>query len=279
MIVQMIGIIAGQALMTVGDPAGYLLFVIPSVLVSLSFTPILLSVAPAPAFDSARPMRLAQLMRASPLGCVGMFLMGGVFSALFGMASVWGMGVGLSVRQISAFIAAVYVGGLVFQYPIGWVSDRYDRRVLILGLAVTGALAMGLAAALQPGFTVLLLLACIAGGIANPLYSLLVAYTNDFLDKTEMAGASAGLLAINGVGAIIGPILTGWLIETVGGGGFFLYIAVQMALLAVYAAWRMTRRRRAEHIGSFAMLSPSASTLAVEAAMEAAQPPGDGSRD
>jgi MFS family permease len=98
MIVQMIGIIAGQALMTVGDPAGYLLFVIPSVLVSLSFTPILLSVAPAPAFDSARPMRLAQLMRASPLGCVGMFLMGGVFSALFGMASVWGMGVGLSVR-------------------------------------------------------------------------------------------------------------------------------------------------------------------------------------
>ncbi|MCB1400008.1 MAG: MFS transporter, partial [Rhodobacteraceae bacterium] len=142
MIVQMIGIIAAQLLMNTGDPSGYLLFVIPSVLVSLAFTPILLSAAPAPAFETIQRMSFGRLWQASPLGCVGIFLMGGVFSALFGMASVWGTQAGLSVKEISAFVAAIYVGGLLLQYPIGWASDRMDRRKLILGLGVVGALSM-----------------------------------------------------------------------------------------------------------------------------------------
>ncbi|MBD3787894.1 MAG: UbiA family prenyltransferase, partial [Sphingomonadales bacterium] len=90
MIVQMIGIITGQALMNTADPAGYLLFVIPSVLVSLAFTPILLSVAPAPTFAEVRRLPFKKLFHASPLGVVGMFLMGGTFSAIFGMAAVGG---------------------------------------------------------------------------------------------------------------------------------------------------------------------------------------------
>jgi MFS family permease len=115
--------------------------------------------------------------------------------------------------------------------------------------------------------------AVIIGGIANPIYSLLLAYTNDFLDNSDMAAASAGLLFINGLGAISGPLVTGWLMDVTGDGGFFLYIGVLMAALAVYAGWRMTRRPAptVEQTGAFAVLSPTAGVLAVETALEAAQ--------
>ena len=90
MIVQTFGIVIAQALLLTADPSGFVLFVIPSVLVSVAVTPILLSISPTPAFDTTKPMSLLQLMRFSPLGCVGMFLLGGVFSAQFGMAAVFG---------------------------------------------------------------------------------------------------------------------------------------------------------------------------------------------
>ena len=277
MIVQMIGIIAGQALMTAGDPGGYFLFVIPSILVSLAFTPILLSVTPAPAFGEIKRMSFARLFRASPLGIVGMFLMGGIFSALFGMASVWGTQAGLSVGQVSAFIASIYVGGLVLQYPIGWASDRMDRRVLILALAVIGAAVMVLAATTPLPFALLLVSAALVGGVANPLYALLIAYTNDFLDNSNMASASAGLMFVNGLGAISGPVVTGWLMEQFGTDGFFVYLAGLFVLLAGYAGWRMTRRAAiaVEDTGAFAVISPTASVVAVETSLQAAQDGAD----
>jgi MFS family permease len=271
-IVQMIGIIAAQTLLNFGNPAGYELFIIPSVLVSVAFTPILLSISPAPAFESTKALSFRALYEASPLGIVAMFLLGGVFSAQFGMASVWGTAVGLSVRQLSIFIAMIYVGGLVFQYPIGWLSDRLDRRLLILALAIVGALVMGGAVAFAPGFYVLTGIAALMGGVSNPLYSLLVAYVNDYLEGPDMAAASAGLVFINGLGAITGPVITGWVMAGVGPSGFFLFMGVLFFVMAVYAGWRMTQRQHAvvELPGSFAPLSPAASALAVGAAVEAA---------
>ncbi|MEM6307234.1 MAG: MFS transporter, partial [Pseudomonadota bacterium] len=128
MIVQMTGIVAAQALLAYGDPTGYILFVISSVLVSISFAPILLSIQPTPAFDTAKPMSLRNLIAASPLGCMGMFVLGGVFSAQFGMVAVFGTEIGLSIPQISILVSVIYVGAIVLQYPIGWISDRVDRR-------------------------------------------------------------------------------------------------------------------------------------------------------
>ncbi|MCB2114921.1 MAG: MFS transporter [Rhodobacteraceae bacterium] len=273
MIMQMIGIIGAQALLNFGDPSGYILFVIPSVLVSLAFTPILLAASPAPAFEATKPLNFAALYRASPLGCVGMFLLGGVFSAQFGMSSVWGTAEGLTIRQISIFVAAIYVGGMVFQYPIGWASDRFGRRQLVLWLSALGGVAMLAPATFDMGFTGLLIVAVIMGGVSNPLYSLLVAYTNDFLDASSMASASAGLIFINGLGAIGGPIVTGWMMSTIGPSGYFVFMGALFVLLAAYTGWRMTRRRvrASDQSGGFAPLSPSASAIAVEAVMEAAQ--------
>lgn len=270
MIVQMAGIVAAQGLLAIGDPSGFILFIIPSVLVSISFAPILLSVNPTPAFDTTQPMSFRHLMTVSPLGCVGMFALGGVFSGLFGMASVYGTQAGLSVAQISAFIAAIYIGGLVLQFPIGWISDRMDRRHLILATSL--ALAVGAVIGLMLGasFWVLLVAAFVMGGTSNPLYALLIAYTNDFLETSDMAAASGGLLFINGVGAVAGPLVTGWLMGEVGPEGFFLFQAVLAGGLAAYAAYRMTQRPApsVHDTGSYAPVLPSATAVAVEAAQE-----------
>ncbi len=270
MIVQMLGIIASQVLINVPDPSGFALFIIPSVLVSLAFLPILLAPVPAPAFDSTRRLPFTELFRISPLGCIGMLLTGGVFSAMFGMASVWGAQVGLSVRDISIFVGAMYVGGLVLQYPIGMASDRMDRRMLITVLSAVAAAVMLMAAFVDLPFAALIGVAVLLGGITNPVYALLIAYTNDFLPREEMAAASAGLIFLNGFGAIFGPLVTGWMMETVGPSGFFLFIGVLFVLLSAYAMWRMTRRAAPSVTGAFRGVTPTASPLAVGAVLDEA---------
>ncbi|CAM3279210.1 MFS transporter [Paracoccus nototheniae] len=273
MIVQLLGIVVAQALLNVGDPGGYLLFIIPSVLVSLAFTPILLSAQPAPQFETIKRMSFRDLYRASPLGCVGIFLMGGVFSALAGMSSVWGAQIGLSVAQISLFVAAIYAGGLVLQYPIGWISDRYDRRKLVLILSAIGGLAALIVIAAQPGTVGLIITGAIMGGVANPIYALLLAYTNDYLEQSDMASASAGLLFIYGIGSMGGPIITGWLMGVIGPDGYWVYMGVLLALLTAYAGWRATQRRALtpDQQGSFAIITPNATPFAVEAVLDEAQ--------
>jgi len=273
MIVQMIGIIASQILLNLPDPTGFALFILPSVLVSLAFMPILLAPTPAPAFDSARRVSFARLFRISPLGCVGMLLTGGVFSAMFGMASVWGAQAGLSLSQISVFVGALYVGGLLLQYPVGWASDRMDRRKLIMGLSGVAAVAMLLAATVPLPFPALVGLAMLLGGITNPVYALLIAYTNDFLPRDQMAGASAGLIFLNGFGAIFGPTATGWMMETTGPRGFFLFIGILYVALAGYALYRMTRRAAPSASGTFRGVTPGTSPLAVEAVLDEAAKP------
>lgn len=218
-------------------------------------------------------MPIRRLVQTSPLGCVGLFLLGGIFSALFGMASVWGSEVGLSVRNISIFIGAIYLGGLVLQYPIGWASDRLDRRHMIFGLSAAGAVVGFAAMALPWTMSFLFAIAFLSGGIANPLYSLMVAYVNDYLQSDEMAGASAGLLFIYGTGSIGGPLITGWLMALVGPSGFFLFIALLFTATAVYAFYRMSRGRVRLFRRRFRALSPNASAVAVEAAVDSAQPP------
>lgn len=273
MIVQLLGIVAAQALLNVSDPGGYTLFIVASVLVSFAFMPILLSARPAPQFQTIKRMTFRQLYRASPLGCVGIFLIGGVFAVLSGMSSVWGAAIGLSVAQISVFVAASYAGGLVMQYPIGWISDRYDRRKLVLMLSAVGA-ATGVAVlAAQPGTLGLVIAGALMGGLVNPIYALLLAYTNDYLDQTDMAAASAGLLFIYGIGSMGGPVITGWLMEVIGPDGFWVYMALLLALLTVYAGWRTTRRRALtpEEQGNFAVITPNATTIAVEAALDEKQ--------
>lgn len=273
MIVQMSGIVTAQGLLLVADPSGFILFVIPSILVSISFAPILLSVQPTPAFDATKPMAIAELVRTSPLGCVGMFLLGGVFSAQFGMSAVFGAEAGLSLSQISLFVATFYIGALLIQYPLGWLSDRMDRRVLIIAVSLGGGIGGLIGLFFGQLYGLLLVAAFLVGGMTNPLYSLLIAYVNDFLDADDMAAASGGLIFINGLGAIAGPVLTGWIMGLAGPYGYFLLLALLMFALTIYGSWRMTVRPApsVEETSTYAPLYPTSSVVAVEAAQEYAQ--------
>ena len=269
MIVQMFGIVSAQALLAMGDATGYALFIVSSVLVSISFAPILLSVAPTPAFETAKPMPLRTLIETSPLSCLGMFLLGGVFSAQFGMSAVYGTAAGLSVTQISLFVSSIYIGALLMQYPIGLFSDRVDRRLVILVVALLGGLASVVAFLNGEYFGALLIVAFIIGGTSNPLYSLLIAYTNDYLEADDMAAACGGLIFINGVGAISGPLIIGWVMDHYGPEFFFMVIAVLMLTMAAYAGFRMTQRTRVGiDDGAYAPVMPNASLVAVEVASE-----------
>ncbi|MHA7874615.1 MFS transporter [Roseivivax sp.] len=283
MIVQMVGIIAAQAILNLPDQSGFLLFVIPSVLVSLAFAPILLSISPTPAFESTKRMTLGQLFQSSPLGCVGMALMGSVFAAQFGMAAVFATEAGLSLAQTSIFVAAFYTGALIFQYPLGYVSDRMDRRLLISIVAGVGGAAAVVASLFSEQFLVLVGAAFMIGGAANPLYSLLIAHTNDFLEFEDMAAASAGLQFLNGVFAVMGPILTGFLMTTSGPAAFFVLIAIPMLMLMGYALWRASRRPTADDTNDYIPVMPTASMVAMGAAqdwaIETAEAEADGEED
>lgn len=271
MIVQMFGIVSAQVVLGFGDPGGYNLFIIASVLVSISFAPILLSISPTPAFDTTKPMTLMALIQTSPLGCVGMFLLGGVFSAQFGMGAVYATQAGMTVAQISIFVALIYVGALVAQYPIGWLSDRFDRRLLIMSVAAIGGVACMVPYLMDGGFYVIIAAGFVVGGCSNPLYSLLIAYTNDYLDHDDMAAASGGLIFINGVGAISGPVVTGWMMWMLGAHGFFVFIGILLFCVTGYGVFRMFRRPDGTDVddtSSYTPIMPSASPIAVEVASE-----------
>lgn len=268
MIVQMAGIVCAQWIVAQGDVSGYILFIIPSVFVSLAFAPILLSVRPTPAFERTKPMAIKDLIVASPLACMGMFLLGGVFSAQFGMSAVYGARAGFSVSEISIFVSAIYIAALVAQYPIGWLSDRIDRRLLIIGVTLVGGVGAILAAALPASYSVALVSGALVGGTSNPLYALLIAYANDYLERDDMAAASGGLLFINGVGAIGGPLILGAMLDYYGPAGYWIFLSVLMLAVATYGVYRMGRRSRtALDLEPVAYAPVSAATTAFVAEM------------
>ena len=272
MITQTVGIIAAQGILTLGDPGGFTLFIVSSVLVSIAFAPILLTVTPMPAFSaSTKPMSLTSLWRISPLGSIGMFLTGGVFSAQFGMSAVYATEAGLRVSQISLFVAFFYVGGLLLQFPIGWLSDRIDRRQLILGCAAGTTLAAVIGTLSGGALPVLLVAAFLSGGLTNPLYALLIAYVNDMIAYEDMAAASGRMLFLNGLGAVIGPFLIGAVMAAAGPVGYWFVMGGLMAALTAYAFWRTLRRPAAvavEDTSSYAPVTYSATPVAMEAFVE-----------
>lgn len=275
MLMQMFGLVAAQGILASGDPSGWLLFVIPSILVSLSFAPILLSATPTPSIEETRPMSLRQLFAASPFASVSMMLMGSVFAAQFAMAAVYATEAGLNLQQLSAFVSAIFIGAIILQYPIGWCSDRMDRRLLIVGVAAAGAV-VALAGVFYGGnYYALLVIAALSGGLGQPLYALIIAYLNDYLEPQDMPAAAGAMIFVNGVGAITGPPILGLLMGWIGPSGFWLFLAVMLSVVTAYGIYRMTQRVSAyteeddyDAVPYASIMPGTASPVAVEAAQE-----------
>ncbi len=281
MICQTLGIIGAQGLLTLGDAATSALFIGASILVSISFAPILLSISPVPAVEVARPMSLRKLFSSSPLGTVGIFLLGSVYATQAGMGAVYGTQIGLTAAQIALFVAMLFAGALVLQYPIGWLSDQIDRRKLIFGAALMGGTACLAGWLAGGGLGALLAAAFFAGGVTTPLYALFLAYTNDYLDAADMPAASGGLVFTFGLGAIVGPLATGWAMESIGPQGFWMVLAATFGAIALYALYRMGRRAAAPaaETESYLGVVPTSSPVAVQAAGEWAAEQADAGRE
>ena len=243
MVVQLGGMAAGQFLLNLADPRGFDLFILVSVLISVAAVPMLLTAVAAPAVTSGRGIGLLALYRLSPLGIVGVVGVGVGTSGLFSMGPVYANQEGLSVAAISTFMAAMIMGGVVFQMPIGRLSDRHDRRWVIAMASLLTALVV-LPPALLPQLPNDLLFPgfFLVGGLSLPLYALCVAHTNDFLNTEQMVGASSALVLAFGIGAAVGPTLTALSMQAMGPIGFPIFLAAVHLALGLFALWRMTRR-------------------------------------
>jgi len=265
MIITMGGLGIGQMMISTGTENSMALFVLASVLVSIAVVPVLLSSTGAPNFEEPERMSLRRLLQVSPLAVIGLGLNGVAVSMVFGMGAVYGLSIGLDNSEVGYFMTAPVLGALLLQYPVGRLSDRFDRRMVILGVAVMGGVAAGLATLFgKAEFAVLLVCMLIYGGSLFPLYSLCIAHANDFLTPRQMVAAASGLVMVNGGGAVLGSPLAALSIEYLGIGSFFVMITTLQALIAGFALFRMSQRAAVpnEAQGPFVAIPESSSALA-----------------
>ncbi|HSA82689.1 MAG TPA: MFS transporter [Geminicoccaceae bacterium] len=257
MVIQLGAITAGQMLLPVGDAAGFGLFAVATIAITLALVPVSLTSSSAPQPLETVRLRLARLYRMSPVGVLGCFFVGLANGAFGGLGVVFAQGVGLGTTGVALFMSAALVGGTLFQVPFGRLSDRIDRRrVLMLAclLAVIAGAVLALAGKTQgdaiPAWlariaalpSVLIGAVVVFGGCIFSMYSLCVAHTNDFVAREDFVEASSGLLLTWAVGATLGPIAAGPMMEWVGLGGLFLYAAVVHLLFIAFIWYRTTRR-------------------------------------
>ncbi len=229
----------GQLLVLVDGTAGALGFGLAAVLFSLGLVPVALTDLAEPEPVTTPRVGLGGLVRTSPLGVVGTLVSGLANSAFWGMGAVFAQRVGMSTAEIAGFMAVTIFGGAVFQWPVGYLSDRFERRAVLTGVCIAGAGA-ALATWVAVGISHGALLGCafVYGGLVFSVYSLSVAHLNDRLAPGEVLEATQGLLLVYGVGATVGPIVAGLLMGGFGPGSLLLYFAAAYGLLGLFALRR-----------------------------------------
>ncbi len=233
----------GQYLLTLADPRGMDLFVVTSILVTMAVLPISLSSRPAPKFEAPVKVSPKQLFKTSPLGVYGVFASGMAGACLFSIGPVYAAEAGFTLGQISTFMAAAIIGGVLLQFPIGRCSDVYDRRRVLIVVSAFTAVFCFLAVIVAPlSVTALYLAMFLIGGTALTIYGLSTSHTNDHLAPAQIVAASASMLMVNGVGAIIGPVLSTVLMNLAGSWMLFAVMGVVYGSIAVFGIYRTTRR-------------------------------------
>jgi MFS family permease len=242
MVVSYLGVGAGQLLLNLAEPAEYLLFILTSVLISVAVVPLLLSAGSPPAFRDSVNISLRELFRLSPLGIVSMFAVGLVTATFFALGPVYGQRLGLDVENISYFMAAAVAGTILLQGPVGALSDYFDRRIVLTIVTLLAALAAAICVPLSQDSKLLLFLSVgLFGGLAIPLYSICIAYTNDHLQPSQMVAASGALVLTGGLGAVLGPAMIASIMDQFGEQAFFWSMGGVHGLMGLYAIYRMTR--------------------------------------
>jgi len=243
MIVMYTGLGGGQFLLDLDHPLGFSLFSLTAICFALSLVPISLTRWPAPAAPRPEFLSVGRLYRLSPLALIGAFAAGLILSAFYGLTPVFAQNRGLDVGDIGLLMGIAILGGLAVQWPIGWWSDRFDRRrVMTVCLFVTALASLGLAAtALRPSVA-LYILAGVFYCLSFVIYPLSLGHMNDHCAPDDRIAANAGVLLIYSAGASLGPIPASTLMDWLGDAALFVWTGAVAAGTGGYAIWRMTQR-------------------------------------
>ena len=240
MAVNFVALALGQWLILVGDRLGFVPFAMVSVMFSFALLPITMTRVDEPAPVQAPKFSLRSLYDASPLGMAAAVASGLITGAFYGMGTVFGKAAGFSDAGVASFMAAAILGGAIFQWPVGIFSDRHDRRVVLLWVCVLGAGVTLLGFVLAHyAVDALLPLALVFGGLIFSMYGLGVAHVNDVIDSSRLVEFTGGLLLLHGVGAAIGPVLAGTVMDVAGPSSLMLFYAAVMGAMALYTVKRL----------------------------------------
>jgi MFS family permease len=242
----------GMFLLNFSAPTNFQPFILISLLMSIALIPILLTKRKAPNFKSIQGMSLKDLYKVSPLGMVSSLLYGTVQSALFALLAVYAASMNFSILEISIVTFLLAISGALSQWPIGKLSDNFDRRKVITYATFIAAF-FAFCAMLStkqmylPGdlatskfwFYIFLVLFSFA---SLPMFAIIFAHTNDFIPKEKFVAAGAGLQFAYGLGAMSGPLLCSILMNIIGSNGYFIFIMFFHILIGVFALLRMRVR-------------------------------------
>jgi MFS family permease len=243
MMSTLIALGVGQFLLLAGDTSELTLFALSAILISLGVVPVAITRVTEPQIEVVVPVQLKELAQISPLGMVGALSSGIVIGAFWSMAPVFGQRLDLNDGDIALLMSSTILGGVLLQWPIGHISDRIDRRTVLILTSFAAAIASGtisyIAVHQHPGLVVS---SFVYGGLMFTLYSISVAHTNDHLVAGQVLEATRGLLLVFGIGALFGPILAGLAMRILGPAGLPMMSATIAMALTLFGLFRITRR-------------------------------------
>ncbi|MEN3974245.1 MFS transporter [Emcibacter sp. SYSU 3D8] len=228
----------GQFLLTLSSDKPSMPFLVAGILLSLAVLPIALTRRNAPVLDEAPAMSIRKLYESSPLGIIGAAATGMMLGAFYALGAVHVRRLGMDLSGAALFMSVVILGGVVLQWPIGWLSDVFDRRRVIVSTFAAAVLASGLISLTGAPGTALLVLGGLFGGLTFALYPLCVAHTNDRLSPADRVGASGGLVLAYSVGAVAGPMAGAAAMSAMGPPGLYVFIACCAIGALAFALWR-----------------------------------------
>jgi MFS family permease len=264
MVVNLGSVTGGQMLLGSADVGGFTLFAIVAIAVALSLVPVALTRLEAPQPITGVKLRLAKLYRASPVGVLGCLTVGLANGSFGGLGPVFAAQSGLESFQVALFQSAAVVGGALAQLPLGKLSDRIDRRKVMVGCCLVAALlGPGMIVAAGMGMTVLIAASFAFGMAIFPLYGLSVAHANDFVAREDFVETSGGLLTTYGIGAVVGPMVASGIMQVIGNWALFIYTAGIHLAFCAFALYRMSRRNAPQQKDNFVDVLPAATQQAL----------------
>ncbi|MFB2551035.1 MFS transporter [Ensifer soli] len=247
LVTTMIGSIGGQYLVPLGDPSNTSLFILCGVIFSVGLLPTALSSSPSPQPPPRVRFNLLTLYRRSPAAVFGAFVAGIIAGAWLNLGAVFTQKIGLTTAEGATLLGALVAGSALAQLPIGRLSDRIDRRLVMVGCGAFGMVAcLAMVAAAGSSAAMLSLIAGLVGTVLYPIYGINVAHANDLAEPQQYVEVSSGMMVTYGIGTITGPLVVGPVMDAFGPAALFAVLAVAFALYGAYAGWRISRREQSD---------------------------------